>query len=222
MGCGESKHDVVTGNTVLHRKQSDNNSSKNSAKDIETAHEKPTAADQHSESAAKDDGDHSAANVKEEDGVGNKTTLLRDDDEKEMLDDHEKEDDVVEAGIGRDSPNHFFSSRKDEEMGIDGIISEGRSGKSEYNTPRHGAGINKDDSVLGPDDQDPKPAVEENNTKEDHDDQEITQEEINAKAANVEENLVKEEVETTKVEKDSKLAEEEKSSTQNQNDEEVV
>ena len=157
MGCGESKHDVVTGNTVLHRKQSDNTSAKNSARDIETVHEKP-AADQLSQSGIKDDSAvvSDAANVKKEDDDEN-TTKLRDDDKKEIL---------VEAQIGPDSPNHFFSSRKDEELGIDGIISEGRSGKSEYNTPRHGDRINKDDSVLGPDhhaNQDLKEAVEENN-----------------------------------------------------------
>lgn len=164
MGCGESKHDVVTGNTVLHRKQSDDNMAKNSAKDIETVEEKPTVAavaDQPNESSIKDD----SAEGNDE----NEMTSLRDDDEKEILDDHKGEEGVVEAEIGRESPNHFFSSRKDEELGIDGIISEGPSAKSEYNTPRHGAGINKDDSALGtPDDhndhnQDLKSGVEENN-----------------------------------------------------------
>uniref|UniRef100_A0A803Q575 Uncharacterized protein n=1 Tax=Cannabis sativa TaxID=3483 RepID=A0A803Q575_CANSA len=144
MGCGESKHDVATGNTILQRKKSDNSIKTTSinAKDIETVHENPPI------NAAVDQ-------------------------------------------VGRDSPNRFFSSRKDEELGIDMIISDGQSGKSEYNTPRHGAVTQ---------------AVADD-------------EKENEKPVNVEENSVKE-VETIKVEeKDLKLVEEVKST--NQNDEEV-
>lgn len=137
MGCNESKHDTVaTGNTILRRKQS---------KDIETDKENPTGEIQ----SAVDDRDHHhekdvvgchendvASTVREERNLDQKKESEKED--QELVEgDHDDHDQRL---ICRDSPNHFFSSRKDEEIilgnGIDGIISEGRSGKSEYNTPR--------------------------------------------------------------------------------------
>ncbi|XP_062108572.1 uncharacterized protein LOC133819364 [Humulus lupulus] len=229
MGCGESKHDVATGNTILHRKKSDNSITakcSSSAKDIETVHENPpnAAADQVSQSAVKGGDSEEAMKEEEENDV-----LLRDDDEKNKKEKINDDDDVVVVGreVGRDSPNRFFSSRKDEELGIDMIISEGQSGKSEYNTPRHGAGaeLNKDASVLGPDHHDDQDRDHANNQdlKAAVVVTQAADEKENAKAVNVEENLVKEEVEATKVEeKDLKIAEEVKSTNQNDEEKRVV
>ncbi|KAM6565992.1 hypothetical protein CsatA_025120 [Cannabis sativa] len=235
MGCGESKHDVATGNTILQRKKSDNSIKTTSinAKDIETVHENPPI------NATVDQvkGDISEDQAKEEEKKEN--NLLRDDEKnkKEKLD---VDDDggggvqVVGREVGRDSPNRFFSSRKDEELGIDMIISDGQSGKSEYNTPRHGAGeaahelINKDHNNddannTNNNDQDLKVLKEndDNGNKESLPHvQQVTQavdddEKENEKPVSVEENSVKE-VETIKVEeKDLKLVEEVKSTNQN-------
>ncbi|GMN46461.1 hypothetical protein TIFTF001_015641 [Ficus carica] len=143
MGCNESKQDTVaTGNTILRRKQPGN---VKSTKDIETVKENRTADNIDHERHARDVVGH-------ENGVASTVIGERDldDAKKESKGDNHHQEEVVNGGddhdqerlICRDSPNHFFSSRKDVEEtilgnNIDGIISEGRSGKSEYNTPRH-------------------------------------------------------------------------------------
>lgn len=143
MGCNESKQDAVaTGNTILRRKQPDN---VKSTKDIETVKENPTADNIDHEG-------HAREVVGHENDVASTVIGERDldDAKKESKGDNHHQEEVVNGGddhdqerlISRDSPNHFFSSRKDVEEtilgnNIDGIISEGRSGKSEYNTPRH-------------------------------------------------------------------------------------
>lgn len=130
MGCGESKHDVASGNTIT-RKKSDAGEQSKKSKDIENAsllaqqqgkegdqnvkHNNneangdlvPVAADHHIKDIAEN------TEAKEGDSHGNNK-------EKERL-------------IAKESPNRFFSSRKEEES-IDGI--EGRSEKSEYDSPR--------------------------------------------------------------------------------------
>ncbi|KAF4393756.1 hypothetical protein G4B88_007742 [Cannabis sativa] len=84
MGCGESKHDVATGNTILQRKKSDNSIKTTSinAKDIETVHENPPI------NATVDQvkGDISKDQAKEEEKKEN--NLLREDEKnkKEKLD----------------------------------------------------------------------------------------------------------------------------------------
>ena len=82
-----------------------------------------------------------------------------------------------EAGrliTSEDSPRHFFSSRKLDEEGIDGIISEGRSGTSDYYTPRHKANLFfkveeesnavEEDKELLPAAQETKPADQDQTT----------------------------------------------------------
>lgn len=170
MGCNESKQNAVaTGNTTLRRKQSDNGSSKNS-KDIKTVQETAINSNdtnnnnnvarlklQQQPPAESHDDD---VPVPVKDMVNENSEALKDD-PKEIDEgnnqgvnnnnnggDHNGEDRLV----SRDSPHHFYSSRKDqEELGIDGIISEGRSGKSEYCTPRHGAGHHKPINLLAED-----------------------------------------------------------------------
>lgn len=165
MGCNESKQNAVaTGNTTLRRKQSDNGNSKN-GKDIKTVQE--TAINNN------DTNNNNVASLKLQqqplaeshdddipvlvkDMVNDNSESLKDDEGNNQGvnnnnnngGDHNGEDRLV----SRDSPRHFYSSRKDqEELGIDGIISEGRSGKSEYCTPRHGAGHHKPISLLAED-----------------------------------------------------------------------
>ncbi|KAF3456145.1 hypothetical protein FNV43_RR00795 [Rhamnella rubrinervis] len=161
MGCSESKQNsVATGNTIFRRKNSDNGSSKNS-NDTKTVQETTINDDSNNMSAAnsvlqQQPGESTDGNIEAAQSSGGEAPFAAKDmanessgealkgdkkieeggDNKEGVnngDDHN--DNVEERLICRDSPRHFFSSRKDhhEELGIDGI-------KSEYNTPRHGAG----------------------------------------------------------------------------------
>ncbi|KAL5541802.1 hypothetical protein UlMin_009512 [Ulmus minor] len=131
MGCGESKHDVATGNTTLLRRKSENTNNNNvntptnkTSKDIETVLE-----------TAPNNGGPTPTPT-------NSTPPPPPPPQVEKPEDHDKnsnakeekeEEEEEERLISRDSPNHYFSSRKDEELGIDGVSSV----KSEYNTPRH-------------------------------------------------------------------------------------
>ncbi|KAK9992352.1 hypothetical protein SO802_027337 [Lithocarpus litseifolius] len=149
MGCGESKHDVVTDNTILRKKSNANSNSKNS-KDIETVTETSTKDSTTNSSVQKPEKVNKEDNNKEIIGaieagdakVIGENKAVKEGDDKEIDKGKEGGDEKQEGErfISHDSPNHYFSSRKDEE-GVEGIISDA---KSEYGSP-HAA--EKDDSL---------------------------------------------------------------------------
>ncbi|KAG2727217.1 hypothetical protein I3843_01G143600 [Carya illinoinensis] len=166
MGCGESKLDVVSGNTIFRRKKS--NSNPNKSKDIETIHETTsTTKDNTADSSAKEQQQPALQNEENKDFDGavptdakdsiheNTAAKEGDDDEKRIIDQGKLEVVDVEekeaAGrlISHDSPNHYFSPRKNDiDQGIDGInvSEERRSIESDYYSPSHAAG--KEDHFL--------------------------------------------------------------------------
>lgn len=169
MGCSESKQGAIaSGNTIFRRKQSNGGSSKNS-RDIETVQEISIDDDGNTQQQAQEqqpesDSAHEAPDIINENGHESSKG------DKENVEGGNNGD-VEERSVSRDSPRQFFSSRKDEELGIDGIVSEGRSGKSEYNTPRHGTGKLMNlmrDEDLKDDDDDRDEVVEENELADDH------------------------------------------------------
>lgn len=164
MGCGESKAAVDTSNTILRRKKSNAGDSSKKSKDIGTIPETATDCDssvanstrqqqQQEEAAAASSSGEQVANKDNADVVVADDVKDINENKKENGEDKEiidKGDNKVlvvpehEAGrliTSEDSPRHFFSSRKLDEEGIDGIISEGRSGTSDYYTPRHKANV---------------------------------------------------------------------------------
>ncbi|XP_021807779.1 uncharacterized protein LOC110751592 [Prunus avium] len=178
MGCGESKLALATSNTILRRKKSNVDGSSKKSKDIETVLEDvdngSSMVQQPADCKSSEqvlDKDHKDINVNNNVGggepvvaeenakdiiVNNEDGDYEDDGDKESLDKSNKEEhgEAAERLITHGSPNRFFSSRKLDEEGIDGIISEGRSGTSDYYTPRHGAGskgslyFKVDDDIL--------------------------------------------------------------------------
>jgi hypothetical protein len=156
MGCGESKHEVVTGNTIPSQNKSDTNT-KNS-KDIETVRETNTkdntenssvpqqpAAENHEDNkkdlggavaAAARDGQDRDENAAAKEGDGDKQI----DKGKEGGDVKKQEEAATDGLISHESPSDYLTTRKNEE-GIDGIASEGKSGESVYySSPNHAAG----------------------------------------------------------------------------------
>nr|XP_023885059.1 uncharacterized protein LOC111997228 [Quercus suber]POE69977.1 hypothetical protein CFP56_73229 [Quercus suber] len=140
MGCGESKHDVVTDNTILRKKSNANSNSKNS-KDIETVTETITKDSTTNSSVQKPEKVNKEDNNKEISGaieaadakVIGENKAVKEGDDKEIDKGKEGGDEKQEGErfISHDSPNHYFSSRKDEEA-VEGIISDA---KSEYDSP---------------------------------------------------------------------------------------
>ncbi|GAV87363.1 hypothetical protein CFOL_v3_30789 [Cephalotus follicularis] len=112
MGCGESKHDVATGNTITR-----NGSNVGESVDSFVQQES-------SDSLVKQEGDNNIVNSDKE-GDNNLVAI------KEIAENETKEEHETGSLVSKESPNHFFSSRKDEEA-IEGIVSEGRS---EYHSP---------------------------------------------------------------------------------------
>ncbi|KAM4116289.1 hypothetical protein ACB094_02G038600 [Castanea mollissima] len=141
MGCGESKHDVVTDNTIL-RKKSNANSNAKDTKDIETVTETHTKDSTRNSSVQKPEKVNKGDNNKEISGaieagdakVIGENKAVKEGDDKEIDKGKEGGDEKQEGErfISHDSPNHYFSSRKDEEA-VEGIISDA---KSEYDSPR--------------------------------------------------------------------------------------
>lgn len=113
MGCGESKHDVASGNTITRKKSDAGEPSKKSKDSMKHNNNEangdlvPAAADHQIKDIAEN------TEAKEGDSFSNNKGKAR--------------------LITKESPNRYFSSRKEEES-IDGI--EGRSEKSEYDSPR--------------------------------------------------------------------------------------
>ncbi|KAK4586840.1 hypothetical protein RGQ29_023845 [Quercus rubra] len=140
MGCGESKHDVVTDNTILRKKSDANSNSKNS-KDIEIVTETNTKDSTTNSSVQKPEKVNKEDNNKEISGaieagdakVIGENKAVKEGDDKEIDKGKEGGDEKQEGErfISHDSPNHYFSSRKDEEA-VEGIISDA---KSEYDSP---------------------------------------------------------------------------------------
>ncbi|KAA8527484.1 hypothetical protein F0562_034801 [Nyssa sinensis] len=156
MGCGESKHDVVTGNTVSQSKRSNSDAENN--KDTETISEKAT--NDHTNTTNSSAQQEETENAKED-----SIKLIS----KDGGDVEEKEEEPGRL-MSRDSPGHFFSSRKDEET-IESIISEGMSGKSEYYSPRTKEAVSKgneklDDACGGERTREPTKVNEENSDRE--------------------------------------------------------
>lgn len=141
MGCGESKHDVATGNTI-NRKKSDAGNGK--SKDIETIKETSTNDDKTNSLVQPEENQNVSKNSGDDDNVGaNAIADVKDKNGTKELKEEgtelEKTEVAVEEQeegrlISKESPNHFFSSRKDED--IEGLAYEGRSEKSEYCSPR--------------------------------------------------------------------------------------
>ena len=125
MGCRESKLDVVTGNTVARSKKS-----KSDAKRISPPENRPD--DKTGGLAAEAEGGDSVT-------VNGKEGESRELDRKSEGSGEGGEEDV-ERSISRDSPNHYFSPRKDDEP-IDAISTEERS---VYSSPPHEAAGNKE------------------------------------------------------------------------------
>ncbi|KAF5738680.1 hypothetical protein HS088_TW13G01581 [Tripterygium wilfordii] len=127
MGCGESKHDVATGNTVtLKKSDTGSKNCKGTESFIEAA------------SNDKTNTNTSVQNQEREINVGKGTEdgqNVKDITEDTELKGGENKTVASELAtfVSKESPNHFFSSRKDEEA----IDAEGRSEKSEYCSPRH-------------------------------------------------------------------------------------
>ncbi|XP_038722103.1 uncharacterized protein LOC120014260 [Tripterygium wilfordii] len=129
MGCGESKHDVATGNTITLKKS--DTGSKNS---------EGTEAFIDAASNDNTNTDASVTHQEREISVGNgieDAQNVKDITEDIELEGGENKTVASEPAkiMSKESPNHFFSSRKDEEA----IDAEGRSEKSEYCSPRHEA-----------------------------------------------------------------------------------
>ena len=118
MGCRESKLDVVTGNTISQSKKSNAD-----PKRIAPPETRPDDKSGGLEEAAAEGDDAVTVNGKE----GETRELDR---EREGNEGEEKEKEM-ERSISRESPNHYFSSRKDNES-IDAIAIEERS---EYSSP---------------------------------------------------------------------------------------
>ncbi|XP_034686969.1 uncharacterized protein LOC117915475 isoform X2 [Vitis riparia] len=118
MGCRESKLDVVTGNTISQSKKSNAD-----PKRIAPPETRPDDKSGGLEEAAAEGDDAVMVNGKE----GETRELDR---EREGNEGEEKEKEM-ERSISRESPNHYFSSRKDNES-IDAIAIEERS---EYSSP---------------------------------------------------------------------------------------
>ncbi|XP_009352326.2 uncharacterized protein LOC103943710 [Pyrus x bretschneideri] len=188
MGCGESKLAVATTNTILRRKKSSVADPSKKSKDIETVLENNDSAanssvqhqqqhDQQEEQVKEDNaiannvgGGGEASAVADDVNVNVKDIKVNnkggEDGGKEVLEKGDKEEHDEAAGrlISHGSPNRFFSSRKLDEEGIDAIISEGRSGTSDYYTPRHGSKGNLhfkvDDDIAEDDNELHLPAAE--------------------------------------------------------------
>lgn len=161
MGCGESKHAVATGNTITKSRSSSAHPEKN--KQVEqnvpqveaigngaallvwqeinnvVSQDTGTAAD------VKDITEHPGPKQEEENkGEETKAEDEEKEEEKEIEPEQELEPEmkpVVEEEeaeprrfISRDSPDHYFSPRRDEEA-LEGNMSEELS--SEYNSPWH-------------------------------------------------------------------------------------
>uniref|UniRef100_A0A2C9UCY9 Uncharacterized protein n=1 Tax=Manihot esculenta TaxID=3983 RepID=A0A2C9UCY9_MANES len=114
MGCRESKHAVATGNTIS-RKKSDAGSRK--SKYIKTVGE------------TSDKGKKTDSLVQQEESQ-NVSKCLVDEDALAV----EQEAPAAGRLISKESPNRFFSSRKDED--VEGFAAEGRS---EFFSPRLGS-----------------------------------------------------------------------------------
>ncbi|PRQ39096.1 hypothetical protein RchiOBHm_Chr4g0421301 [Rosa chinensis] len=163
MGCGDSKLAVATSNALLRGKKSNAGETTKNSKDIETNHKTATDCNnsianstqqqqqQHEQEAAASRGEKVVNKNNVDVMVADEVKDINENkkengDDKEIIDKGDNKVLVVsehEAGrfiTSEDSPRDFFSSRKLDEEGIDGIISEGRSGASDYYTPRHGPG----------------------------------------------------------------------------------
>lgn len=142
MGCGESKHDVATGNTIFRKKSNVGEQSRKS-KDTKAAPEKVTN-DKETDSLLGQQQEGDDGNVRNIEGNVDQPAA---EDVKDIAENTEpKEGDSnskekpAERLICKESPNRYFSSRKEEES-VDGIVNcEGRSEKSEYDSPRIEAG----------------------------------------------------------------------------------
>ncbi|KAF5738699.1 hypothetical protein HS088_TW13G01600 [Tripterygium wilfordii] len=138
MGCGESKHDVATGNTVtLKKSDTGSKNCKGTESFIEAA------------SNDKTNTNTSVQNQEREINVGKGTEdgqNVKDITEDTELKGGENKTVASELAtfVSKESPNHFFSSRKDEEA----IDAEGRSEKSEYCSPRHEDGKEREDIKM--------------------------------------------------------------------------
>ncbi|XP_044500871.1 uncharacterized protein LOC123221944 isoform X2 [Mangifera indica] len=121
MGCGKSKHDVATGNTVARKKSNVGDQ----AKDIGTV----------LENGAKNKDITNSSLVQQQEtnqnvNGDNPQTEVRDIAENKAS--GEEKHAPEERLISKESPNHFFSSRKEEEV-VEGIVSDQ---KSDYDSPR--------------------------------------------------------------------------------------
>ncbi|XP_057960135.1 uncharacterized protein LOC131152327 [Malania oleifera] len=159
MGCGESKHNVATGNAITLKKSNDADPTKKAGKDVEAISEtgsadKAGAADhlvqaEEREKAKEDSSEET--NKAEEADVDVKDIIsttadagLKEKDAVEESNEQKKEDvhadqigDEPDRFITSESPNCFFSSRRDEES-IQRIVSDQeQSERSEYFSPRH-------------------------------------------------------------------------------------
>lgn len=197
MGCGDSKLAVATSNAILRRKKSNAGEAAKKSKDIGTIPGTTTDCDnsvaiskgqqqQQQQQKAQE-----AAEFVNKDNVGvGVADDVKDINENKKDDGGDKEiiakGDNKEHEAGRlitseESPRDFFSSRKLDDEGIDGIISEGRSGTSDYYTPRHGPGskgnlffkvddqgskVVEEDKELLPAAEETKPAVDTTSSKE--------------------------------------------------------
>lgn len=133
MGCGESKHDVATGNTILRRKKSKADPKK--SKDIGTVLETNAKYNTTNSSAEKEGKKQSGSAVAADAKDISEVKAVKEGGEVAGQE-------TVGRLISPDSPNHFFSSRENEER-IEGIIAaEGRpSEESDFFSPScHAAG----------------------------------------------------------------------------------
>ncbi|KAK9933700.1 hypothetical protein M0R45_020880 [Rubus argutus] len=167
MGCGESKAAVDTSNTILRRKKSNAVDSSKKSKDIGTIPETTTDCDSSVANSTRQQQEAAAASSSGEQVVVNKNSadvVVADD--VNDINENKKEN-------GEGQRNNRQRRQQDEE-GIDGIISEGRSGTSDYYTPRHKANLFfkveeesnavEEDKELLPAAQETKPADQDQTT----------------------------------------------------------
>ncbi|KAL5852477.1 hypothetical protein ACOSQ3_007595 [Xanthoceras sorbifolium] len=130
MGCGKSKHDdVATGNTIaVSRKKSINNNDVVDVSRKNTAGTETVGGDEKTKSLVlerkEEDTELNYKEIKHLGGCGG----------------DQEENNGGARLISKESPNRYFSSRKEDQESIDGIVAEGKSEKSEYLTPRQEAG----------------------------------------------------------------------------------
>lgn len=134
MGCRQSKPNVATGNTVAKSKKSKSNAKRISTPETQRDDKSPGLME--AAPVAIEGGVAVMVNGKE--GESNQSRDLDRETEGCVKEDEEEEEKDVLRSISRESPNHYFSSRKDDESVVDAVsVSLSADERSVYSSPPH-------------------------------------------------------------------------------------